>query len=515
MALENEAYTRMIKGRESTAAMAVRGARYYWQYRGGKKTAVKVGVGLGVGGAFVGLGVATHGLGVPLMIGLAAAGLAVSKANDLAFAKLWGRDKTGGERTRKWIKAYKMAGTAETFGESRSLNLTAGETEEDEERAHKTVRRAYQHYLTAWVKAQELRKSALPLEIKSCDQAVQKVTEMLHIARHLEKARLYIHPAIYLSQELLDWYKAFRTFSEDKPAKLEGVAWHDDEPCASKTCYIKPGIVTQRMEKIEFSKPEHLNRNKRKLELAEKDIFVEASSAVKSVGMLGDFASTLYRYAAINYDRNIGTKIWHGMTNDWERMTVSERNAFVLKHAVSVVLTSASSGLGISGEEFLHGFGFLIDITEHFVEEAIAEGPDHIGSDDGTLHDIAIPRVSAEQGAGSQESLRDSALHLCELFRINHELCEGKDIKTCDDMVWYLEQIYKIQYHLNKVEEYADETIEKVTRLAKRIHDDINCLMVYNAEVVAQEVIALGNFHPTLCTKGLCFSAYSKLGPVL
>src|ERR1700733_101300 len=88
-ALVTEAYAQMMAGRKSTVDIAVRGARYGWEYREGKKKAAKVGVSVAVGAGFAGLGVATHGLGIPVVLGLAAGGLALRVVTDTAFAKLW------------------------------------------------------------------------------------------------------------------------------------------------------------------------------------------------------------------------------------------------------------------------------------------------------------------------------------------------------------------------------------------------------------------------------------------
>ena len=93
--LKAEAYDLMMQGRASKGGKLARSARRSWNYGGGKKTVIKVGVGLGVATGFAALGVATHGVGIPIIVGLAAGGLAVGKLSDTAFAKLWGRQYTG------------------------------------------------------------------------------------------------------------------------------------------------------------------------------------------------------------------------------------------------------------------------------------------------------------------------------------------------------------------------------------------------------------------------------------
>ncbi len=142
--LKAEAYDLMMQGRASKGGKLARSARRSWNYGEGKKTVIKVGVGLGVATGFAALGVATHGVGIPIIVGLAAGGLAVGKLSDTAFAKLWGRQYTGGERTRAWIGTYKQVDSA-------------GATQVLDERAHKTIRRAFQHYRTAWEKAQQIQ----------------------------------------------------------------------------------------------------------------------------------------------------------------------------------------------------------------------------------------------------------------------------------------------------------------------------------------------------------------------
>jgi hypothetical protein len=503
-ALVTKAYKEMTEGRESTPDIAIRGARYEWDYRGGKKTALKFGVGLTIGAGVVSVGVATHGAGIPVVIGLAAGSLALGVATDTAFAKLWDRDKRGGKKTQNWLQSYTQPKTA--WG-----------TKEVEERAHKTVRRAFQHYLTAWLKAQQVIERLVrnPQEIGSCRQGVDEVTEMLSIVHHLEKARLYIHPAVYLSVALLDAYDTFRAYYEYKERIAYQERWHTDMVrCNSNTCYMQDFANTDINFWIPLWKSEQREDIKGKLRSARAKIYLKAESSL--VELTDSWSpdpnpvvqnklrvvKELFRYARDNYDRNIGTKISHGISNDWERKTDKERMIFLAEHTIDLGLRAGTAGLAGGAEALLHGFAPLADLTADMVAQTAEVGLDHIGIDHKNPVNLPEPGVDIQTGASSQESLRNSAVHLFEIYRINTELSDMR-IKTCDEMVKACRLIFEIQYHLKKVEKYLDETIERVTMLTDRISQDIDFLLWYNTALADR----LKRINHWFCG-GLCISRH-------
>ncbi|HEX4750159.1 MAG TPA: hypothetical protein VH302_11510 [Bryobacteraceae bacterium] len=487
--LQADARDEMQAGRDSRAGQAARSIRRSWNYGEGKKTAAQVTVGAGIGAGVAAIGVATHGAGIPVIAALAVGGFALGKMSDTAFAKLWGRQYTGGESTREWVSGYAKADTAE---QSKLLD----------ERAHKTIRRAFQHYVTACEKVQGLRKAHLP---KNCDDAFHLVTEMLQVKRHLDKARLYIHPAIFLSIHVLEYYeKVWKTWSKADEAIAKD-SWHDDKKCASGRCYFdKPGA---RSSSPSLLGTFDVSKATSELEEAKKDIgtdpVLEFARAAKSSS-----TSALYMDAIAKYtDRGFAVKLKHSVTNPWERKTKGEQVAFVVKHGASMALAAGGGGAHAGADESLNTLVLLIDMG--FTSADL--GMDQVSEKAGESQPLGSQKDGSRTAAESQETLRDSAVHLWEIgnewerIRDNNDNKDKFQGKTCDEALEYLRQVYKIHHHLAKTGGYLHETIEKVTKLTSKIESNISLLTKMNNSLIGDIDRLMATDHTNRCKKGSCY----------
>jgi hypothetical protein len=492
LSLKADAFDLMIQGRASKGGRLARSVRRSWNYGEGKKNVIKFGVGMGVATGLAAVGVATHGVGIPIIVGLAAGGLAVGKLSDTAFAKLWGRQYTGGERTRAWIGTYKQVDTA-------------GATQVLEERAHKTIRRAFQHYRTAWEKAQQFRAPQKPFA--TCDEAIGTVTELLHILRHLDKARLYVYPAIFLADAALQNYE-FRLDYTDQPNEVANAAWHPDGACDSKTCYLHNTLIgSQGNPGVALWSAGQVKHAKKELEDAKALIATDPTITGATPFTPNLDRDRLYHDAETKYaNRSMVTKVRHGISNPWERKTNSEQASFVAKHVVSVGLAAGGAGTHAGADEILGGFAAGVDELFAFADVGTAEGADELDAER-VLHDIEKHREGAKSGKESQESLRKAAIHLLEVYNVTNEINkEGlNEIGDCDDAVEYLRQVYKILHHLSKTEGYLHETIEKVTKLTEKINADIVHLTKFNGAVRSRVDLFMNSGNHSNCTHDLCY----------
>ncbi len=229
----------------------------------------------------------------------------------------------------------------------------------------------------------------------------------------------------------------------------------------------------------------------------------------------------LYDHAARMYNqRSIRIKMWHGVTNDWHRKTKAQQRAFLLKHFGSLAVEAGTLGMVNGAGEVLNGFGSLVEITANFAEEAIAEFPEEFGIDgDVDVDNKHIDKKDVRVAAVMQESLRNSAIHLFETFRISGAIegnidptiMEGKDLvykyKTCDEAAKYYQKVYQVQYHLSKAQEYLGPTIIKVAKLAQRIGDDCAVLRDYNGWIRQKTVAFLDSNKHQECSRELCIKS--------
>jgi len=375
-----------------------------------------------------------------------------------------------------------------------------------DERAHKTIRCAFQHYRTAWEKAQQFRTPQKPFA--TCDEALGAVTELLHILRHLDKARLYVYPAIFLSDALIQNYE-FRLDYTHQPDLVAYGEWHPEGACECKTCYLHNTFIgsSQGNPAVALWSAGQLKHANKELADAKKLIAADPTITGATPYTPNLDRDRLYRDAETKYSKgSIVTKVRHGISNPWERKTNSEQVSFAVKHLASVGLAAGGAGTHAGADEILAGFALGIDELFAFADVGTGEGAEELDAER-VLHDIEKHRAGAKAGKESQESLRKAAIHLLEVYNVTNEINkEGlNEIGDCDDAVEYLRQVYKILHHLSKTEGYLLETIEKVTKLTEKINADFVHFTKFNGAVRSRvdQLINVGNH--SNCTPDLCY----------
>ena len=467
-----------------------------WDYGDGKKNAAKVTTGVVIGGSVAAIGAATHGVGIPIIAALAVGGLTVGKMSDLAFAKAWGRQYTGGEATREWLE---HTPEFNSFHQSKLL----------EERADKTVRRAFQHYRTACDKVGQLRNLRAA---RTCEQALDMVTAMLHLKRHLDKARIYIHPAIFLLQHVLEYYeKAWQIWS-GKDKEVVNDSWHWDSHCGSHTCYLNVFVNAGRPIAANSWDDLGVDKEKRLLLQARNEIGRDPVFEGLYAGKPHPATTRLYRLANLKYARrDLTVKISHGVTNDWERKTLSERAGFVFHHAASVALAAGAAGAHVRADEILNGLAVFIDQAFNSTDLGISGAADQVRSNPANGDaDIRSQRAGAQMAEDAQDGIYKAAVHLWEISEVmtvirSHN--RGQDSykgTTCDEAIEYLRQVYKIRHHLEKTQRYLKEAIELVAKLTSKINQSIAAVNKIN-NGYCKSIDSLMDYgsHPQ-CAKGSC-----------
>ena len=466
-ALLNHAMAAMLEARQDKRKGQARAIRRGWEYGGGKKKAAKVGIGLAIGGVALAITIGTGGAGAALIAGVAAGAFAASQLSDAGFAKLAGRSYRGAQKTESWIHEYRN-GPADQRESVKSLD----------ERAHKTVRRAFEHYRRAVSKAQKAKQAFDQLQGNSatCDDLRDAVFGILSVSHHLDKARLYAHPALFLCQVLLTIYEETRDKWENVPKQLRaGVGKmlddHKGETCGATPCFAVGNLGSPPPSHPQiWAKGEVAHLSKKLSELEDKLDHAPLSTPPQrrdpKTHSLWDDAKTKYE------DRSLLVKMKHGIQNPWARKTTKERVAFGVGKTVSVGLSGAGMGgaLGLDSVGIdLGAWDILVELGFQTVEFAAGEGVDKITSDDEAetdgdlLHshrkwapptaDLDLQSTRARVAASTQDELRKAAVHIYEIHKIV-ELLQDMTEDDCDEMVEKVRQLYKIEHHLSKVQEY-------------------------------------------------------------
>jgi hypothetical protein len=498
--MKNDAIYLMQQGRENKIKRLNRAIKRSWEYKDGKKKAAKLAVTVGLTTAFVAVGVATHGAGIAVVAALAAGSYVVGKMNDTAFAKLYGRQYTGGHRTREFVEHIKNNPVAfDTEEQSKSLAS----------RAHKTVRRACQHYRTALDKLGEFTKKvkAKP-KVTSCDEAAERITALLQVKRHLDKSWLYIHPGFFLSNALFKVYSTYwhiwdgthtQKKVEDRISEqiVDLMKKHDEaqQVCGSDKCYWESGKNGEKSEHTPAAEPlwsdSDLDHRVHELEEAEEHLRLDPTVEVPSLDTnLSADAQALYTDTKAKYlHRSVVTKLKHSVTNTWDRKTKSEKVAFGVAQVVSA---GATAGGAAGSVHIPEGLEKGIDVLLEYGKEAInlgAEGGGEAAADSVQGGKSAVG--SAQTGKQGQEALQKAAIHLWEMMQVQEKLNALKQEQVdfpegdvCGSAMAKLYEIYRLKHHLVKTQTYLGETIEVVAGCSKELHTKIKLLKQFHNEIV-------------------------------
>lgn len=430
--------------------------------------------------------------------------------SDTAYAKLWGRQYTGGQRTQEWLNHLPVI---DTFGRSKLL----------EERAHKTVRRAFQHFRTA---CENARKLHLVMDNPhTCDQAFDMMTELLGVKRHLDKARLYVYPALYLSHHVLDYYDQTWKQWSGKDDKAANGNWHPQKFCVisvnpEECVYTGHAPQGKALPGVPWN-PGAFNVHHESNLLNDLEIKLGIDPTLRSPypRQVRPGVQRMFDAAQKEYDENRKiVKLKHGVTNPLLRKTTGEQTALAVKKGAGVVLAGASAGVHIHADEAFGAIAMLIDAAFNSPDLLIEEGVEGIGNDLQPQNpDIELQREGAKMGADAQEGLRKAAIHLWETGNVMGRISEvnngGYDFTgtSCKEAVEYLRQVYKIQHHLLKTQRYLKETIEQITDLAERIDKGLTALT--NVSNIAFKSIDRFMGEHAYCMEGRCYNKVRYLFP--
>lgn len=477
-AIKMTALASMQAGRASKAKRIRRSVRRSWTYGGGKKTAAKLAVGVGFGAIFVGVSVATAGAATPALIaGLAIGAYAVGQMTDAGFAKLGGRKYRGGRATNEWVEKYTRPDTAE---KAKAL----------EERAHKTARRAFEHYRRSIEKARIAHNLAVDAskDEATCDDAAALVMGLMSVTRHLEKSRIYTYPALFLCDMVLEAYSGFmrswtgagggESVNAKVDASIKKLMEGHQGACESEFCFFdsrgafrggQPAVTSLQplwtSDEID-QKAQAISEARNRLDL----------SAVCAPPLSHRYATrALYQDAGNKYEhRSVGVKIKHSVTSAWARKTKSEQKSYVASQITGAALSAGSAGIGgglwanniniNAGWEFLIEGGF--QVVGNLTNETIDR---NVSTTDASQQTIDRQKHGSAVAAEAQDYLRKAAVHLWEAQKIVDALQTSDPADTCDTAIDRLREIYKIRHHLGKTQLYLGQAIDFVVLLTTHL----------------------------------------------
>jgi hypothetical protein len=517
--MKNDAIDAVQQGRTDFTKKLKRTAHNWLEYKDGKQKLVKAGTAVAITTVFVGVGAATHTVGIPVVVALAVGGFVVGKMYDAAWTKGVGRQYTGIKNTEAFVQG--MPEDLDTVEVSKELAS----------RAHKTVRRACQHYRTAVEKWQELpdldlfRGAAVP----GCDDAWDLVMAMLSAKRHFKKSRLYLHPALYLSHALLNVYKdnrdLFARTGDDwlttvlkNLMTLHQNAGEHGSPCGGDYCYWDAG-------RIRGLGPSQLNAaalgklwddgeiGRLEADLAEADNHLLKDLA-KPLPFTRPDSRALYKDAVGKFNnRSDLITMKHSVTNWGNRKTTGEKVTFGISQVGSVVTSAASAGVGA------HVPSEAVVILLEYGKDAVDSGLDGLVD---TALEAKAKSGTTQAGTGTggqktgkegQESLQMAAIHLFGVIQANEEMTEfEKDFKSltvendaCGAFSKWLYQYYKMRHHLFKAQKFLKETIEIEALLSEELSRKFEALRVYHGKAIREIDILMGANRHGLCPQDQCY----------
>ncbi|HEX3880218.1 MAG TPA: hypothetical protein VHW24_24720 [Bryobacteraceae bacterium] len=476
-----DARQKMVDGRADVLNNAGRTLDRFWEYKDGKKTAAKVGTGLVIGAGVAAAGAATHGAAVPVaaVLGIAAGGYIAGKVADTSVGRMWDLGYKGASRTRAWIH--------DNGGHKDHSRLL-------EARAHKTIRHAVQHFRTAREKlhkAKQLPQFARMTSRRSdynlpdsCDEAFNAITALLHVRHHLEKTRLYLHPATFLLGRLLDVHEIlYARWNGQDHTQLQS-PWHPPKACDSKKCYYDNSALTNRNaypgDWVDLGNFSPAQRRKKVSDTLD-ELSMDLGLHMPMFGHLSQQTIRLIGEAESSYDENrddcfVHAK--HGVTNWWDRKTRGEQGAFVAKNAISLAVAGGAAGAHVRLDEALSTLAAAMDMGFTSFDLGASE----------TIEDSGLPSGELRRdGKHAQEGLRHAAIHFWEALEVDHAIDEehpGYNLRAltsraCERTIDYLRNVNKIQHHLAKVRRELCEMIDlidKISKCTKRALEDVTVI---------------------------------------
>ena len=489
--MKNEAQYLMQMGRAQYAP--IRSIKRSWKYKDGKTKLKKLGVSTGLTLVGIGVSVATGGAALPVLFAVAAGTFLVSKTVDIGFTTLCGSDYVGATKTREFVENY----TPVDFD-------TKGETKRLAERAHKTIRRACQHYRTAWEKLEALKEKNKH-SVASCDEAAKRLILLWQAKRHLDKSWLYIHPAFYLSKVMFDHYTKCRNDwlgGQGSSGKEEVLTeyvdtcmdWHDGNPCLSNPCYwesVPKGAVPAE----ENLWDDHtMKEAKERIKKIKKCMEGDPTLEVPTIPLGSDDTKGLYFDVHAKYlNRSPLIKLKHKFQNAWERKTLTERAAFVGGQVASAA--SAATAM-VSVPDFVGKatdtvMGFALQAGEEMVDDSLEKVTDQLAT---TFARTPTRGTGTAAGKEGQENLQRASIHFCEAAELYDKLpglydkyynqIDAGDGDICGGTIDLLIQNYKLKHHYVQAQESLGEAIEMTEACALALRKDLRNLKRYHNALV-------------------------------
>ena len=480
--LLNAAWASMQAGRAQRSKRIRRTLRRSWTYGGGKKTAAKVGIGVAFGAVFVGVSIATAGAGAPVVAGLAVGAWAVGQATDAGFAKLSGRRYRGLKRTANWVNDYRTTNSQEQQDNAMILN----------ERAHKTIRRSFEHLRRAVRKWEAARPAVTDFRNSAtCHDAMAVALSTFSVSHHLDKARNYAYPSMFMCRLLLNAVAEWRTAWLQAEPKLEQAAGDviDRHGQCGSPCYASdtiPQVVAARRPGAPtlWTDAEIQDRRDR---LDEMEKLLDSSGVVpppppapgaRDAQVRG---SLMFKDAAARYHiqhKTLKVKVKHGIQSMWARKTKGERKAFVVGQVLKGGVAAAGGAIGGTAdldawtEPLIEaGFQAFDYAAGQATDGATADRPDQqLMDEDSIKHHEQASLAAAE----TQNHIQKAAVHVQEMIRLKEAIESGGDAQSCEEAVQQAREIFKVLHHIGKTQMYLDPAINLTELLCQSIADGMD-----------------------------------------
>jgi len=414
-----------------------------------------------------------------------------------AFDKLVQTEYKGASKTREFVENHAKAGPVDFNN--------PGETQRLMTRADLTIRRAFLHYRKAWDKLKTLKTKARDGKVLSCDHAEEQLILIFQAKRHFDKARLYIHPACFLSRAMLSFYadcwdswmgKGGGTSKENSLNQLisKTMLDHRGYAClAEPACWKKMMLNGQAKGNNQVADEKlwdetHILELDKKLREAEEKLNLDPTLARPGISFsdpgISEDTKNLYFDARERYvkNRGFGTKLLHMVQNFWNEKTLSEKGKIVAAQVGSLAFAALGTGVSTVPDITAPASAALAYLMQ-IGEEGFDEAADKVAESQAKQYKPAEVRKTGVVKEG-QENLMRAAIHLREAANLVQKLPGRKaeyekrylDGDYCETALDILAEEYTFKHHLFKAQAPLEEAIEMVEALVKALVTDLKDL---------------------------------------
>jgi outer membrane murein-binding lipoprotein Lpp len=510
------AYQSMVDARSGKLAGARRWLSRSMRIGSGKKTAGKIAIGVGLGAIAVTVSAVTAGAGLPVIAAIAAGTFFCGQMTNVGFSKLSGRQYRGVQKTNAWIEKFRNS----TEDHREDMAAT-------KERAHKTTRRAFEHYRRGVRKGRVLVEAAeAAKKDRTCDSAANMLTAMFSVSHHWDKARLYAIPGIFLTTLLMDTYKdMLGLYTRSEAALRKGIGdlfdEHGGERCGADACFIgdeidASGAVGPHLLWSDANFEQFMTNLKEHEDAITVSGFGPNTSSVTNPRVQQRAQQFFFDAGHVYFKRrkSIGNKMSHGIKGVFARKTKGERIATAVGVVTSAGLSAGGAAFSgaTAGMDLSAAVDPAVEALSQVLENLAAEATEKLSemADPTGQTDLEHHAGGTKTAADTQSLFQKAAEHMQEIAKVEKTLADTKkDHYSCDTAFERVRLFFKIHHHLVRVQELLTAAWTEFEPLLELLVEKRNKFAIAQRTIYKLTAEIVDNGNHGSCSE-VCYSPHTK-----